>query len=76
MRSIAERATLRPVCTEPVKLMPAMRLSASMAAPTSDPRPITRLKTPFGRPARLMISDSAQALPGTRSAGLKTTQLP
>ena len=37
---------------------------------------MTRLNTPAGKPARLMISASAQALPGTRSAGLMTTQLP
>lgn len=37
---------------------------------------MTRLKTPAGRPLRDRISARAQAEPGTRSAGLKTTQLP
>ena len=37
---------------------------------------MTRLTTPFGRPAREMISASAQAVPGTRSARLKTSVFP
>ena len=37
---------------------------------------MTRLNTPSGSPASAMISASAQAEPGTRSAGLRTTQLP
>ncbi|MDT4865178.1 hypothetical protein FQZ97_999660 [compost metagenome] len=67
---------LRPTPTEPVKLMPSTRTSLTMASPTTRPLPITRLNTPAGNPAREMISASAQALPGTRSAGLNTTQLP
>jgi hypothetical protein len=47
-----------------------------MACPTWRPLPLTRLKAPAGRPARLMISDSAQPQPGTSSAGLNTTVLP
>ena len=53
--------------------MPGWLTSAS---PITLPRPITRLNTPGGMPERLMISASAQAQPGTRSAGLSTTQLP
>ena len=37
---------------------------------------MTRLMTPFGNPARDMISISIHAVPGTRSAGLNTTVLP
>ena len=37
---------------------------------------MTRLKTPSGNPERLRMSASAQAQPGTRSAGLNTTVLP
>jgi len=37
---------------------------------------MTRLRTPLGSPDRDTISASAQAEPGTRSAGLKTTALP
>src|SRR5258708_13849273 len=47
-----------------------------MASPTTAPRPMTRLNTPLGRPERLRMSASAQPQPGTRSAGLHTTQLP
>src|SRR2546421_11684766 len=47
-----------------------------MAPPTTAPRPMTRLNTPAGRPERLRMSASAQPQPGTRSAGLNTTQLP
>lgn len=66
----------RPTPTEPVKLTASTSLALTMASPTSRPRPITRLNTPAGRPAREMISAMAQAQPGTRSAGLITTQLP
>ncbi|SUV85841.1 Uncharacterised protein [Bordetella pertussis] len=76
MRPMAASATRRPVATEPVKLMALTRRSSRIAWPTTLPRPITRLNTPAGRPARLRISASAQALPGTRSAGLNTTVLP
>ena len=76
MRPMAACATLAPVLTEPVKLMAFTRRSFRKAWPTTLPRPMTRLNTPLGRPARLMISASAQALAGTSSAGLISTQLP
>ena len=68
---------LRPVATEPVKLIASTPgiVRASPRRPR-EPRPMTRLKTPAGSPARLMMSASAQAQPGTRSAGLNTTALP
>ena len=47
-----------------------------MTSPTTEPRPITRLNTPAGMPARARMSAIAQAQPGTRSAGLNTTVLP
>src|ERR1700722_12217381 len=50
--------------------------SETMASPTMEPRPMTRLNTPAGIPERTMMSARAQAEPGTRSAGLNTTQLP
>jgi hypothetical protein len=67
---------LRPVSTEPVKLTPRTFGERTMALPTCDPEPITRLNTPAGIPERAMMSASAQPQPGTRSAGLNTTQLP
>ena len=65
-----------PVPTEPVKLMASTRESSSSTAPTSEPRPMTRLKTPLGKPARIRMSASAHADPGTSSAGFITTVLP
>src|SRR5438105_2055017 len=59
-------ATLWPVTTEPVKLIAATSGCSSSAAPTSEPRPITRLSTPLGRPARCRISTSAQVEAGLR----------
>ena len=49
--------------------------SSACASPTTEPRPMTRLNTPAGTPARMMISESAWAEPGTRSAGLNTTRV-
>ena len=76
MRSTALRATARPVSTEPVKLTPATSGALMIVSPTTEPRPMTRLNTPGGAPAWSMMSASAQPQPGTRSAGLNTTQLP
>ena len=71
------RPTWRPVKVEPVKVTPRTLREWAKTSPTFEPGPMTRLNTPAGSaPARTMISASAQALPGTRSAGLKTTVLP
>ncbi len=69
-------ATWAPVSTEPVKEMALTSFESSMVWPTTEPRPMTRFTTPLGKPAREMISISAQAVPGTRSAGFSTTVLP
>ena len=74
--SIALRAIALPVGTEPVKLIASTSGEVTIASPTTEPRPMTRLNTPGGRAVREMISASAHAHPGTRSAGLNTTQLP
>ena len=50
-------ATLRPVATEPVNEMAATSGLFSMASPTTEPRPITRLNTPAARRRATMISD-------------------
>ena len=76
MRATTFFAMARPVSTEPVKLIPSTSVDPISASPTADPRPITRLNTPGGTPPRPRMSASAHAQPGTRSAGLKTTQLP
>ena len=69
-------ATLPPVSTEPVNDMAFTSRDSSIVWPTTEPRPMTRLNTPLGIPERDTISARAQAEPGTRSAGLKTTALP
>ncbi|MNI74512.1 hypothetical protein D3C73_1306000 [compost metagenome] len=69
-------ATRRPVCSEPVNVSASISADWIRLSPTTLPLPITRLKVPGGRGWRLMISVSAQALAGTRLAGLNTTALP
>jgi hypothetical protein len=69
-------ATIRPVAIEPVKETASMSGDSSIVRPTIEPLPMTRFKTPFGKPARIRISTSSHAQPGTRSAGLNTTVLP
>ena len=39
------------VCVDPVKITPLMRLSATKAAPTFEPDPVTNWITPAGNPA-------------------------
>src|SRR6267142_5037808 len=74
--AVAAAATFRPVATEPVNDTAATPGCLSRASPISLPRPMTRLKTPGGSPDFEMIPARACAEPGTRSAGLNTTQLP
>ena len=69
-------AMLWPVTTDPVNEIAAMSGCLISVSPTTDPRPMTRLNTPGGMPDAAMIFDSACAVPGTRSAGLNTTQFP
>ena len=42
-------ATFRRCATEPVKVMALMSGLSSIACPTTEPRPMTRLNTPFGQ---------------------------
>ncbi len=76
MRLTAFRAMSRPVSIEPVKLMAAMSRCPTRASPTTEPDPMTRLKTPGGIPAAARMSASIHAHPGVHCAGLKTTVLP
>ena len=69
-------ATRVPVAWLPVKLIALTSGLSSIAWPTTDPLPMTRFSTPFGRPARCRMSTIAQEQPGTRSAGFSTTVLP
>ena len=67
---------VRPVVTDPVNVTPLTRGSVVRVGPSSEPRPSTRLSAPAGSPERLRMSTSSHALPGTSSAGLKTTVFP
>ena len=49
-----------PVAIDPVKLTPATRRSLTSTGPISDPRPMTRLNAPAGRPA----ADDLRQRPG------------
>ena len=76
MPSAHAAAIALPVATDPVNEIAAMSGCRISVSPTTEPRPITRLKTPGGMPDSTMICASACAVAGTRSAGLKTTQFP
>jgi len=47
-----------------------------MASPTPGPSPLTRLKTPGGKPASSIISASSMAESGAISVGLRMTVQP
>ena len=61
---------------EPVKLTASTSGDDVIAGPIFDPGPMTRFRTPGGKPARWRMSTSDQGDAGASSAGLKTTQLP
>ena len=56
--------------------MPETRGSRIRALPTTDPRPVTRLATPRGRPALTSSSIRNTADHGVRDDGLNTTAFP
>src|SRR5229473_2724803 len=64
----ARLATSTPARVEPVNEIMSMPGCSLMAAPTSGPRPLIRLKTPFGTPASCRISAKIKAEAG---AGLQ-----
>ncbi|KAF5273145.1 hypothetical protein FQR65_LT17236 [Abscondita terminalis] len=55
-----------PVATDPVKEMASTRGSSTMAWPTWDPCPISRLNAPGGSPARLMMLGQGPPQPGRK----------
>ena len=59
-----------------MKLTASTSVEAANAAPSDEPGPDTRLRTPAGSPARCTISTSVHGEAGTSSAGLKTMVLP
>src|SRR6202047_2737663 len=67
----ARLATSIPARVEPAHEIMSMFGCSLMAAPTSGPRPLTRLNTPFGTPASCRISAKINADVGVNSDGLR-----
>src|ERR1700746_3318270 len=67
----ARLATSIPARVEPVKEIMSISGCSLMAAPTSGPRPLIRLNTPFGTPASCRISARISADVGVNSDGLR-----
>src|ERR1700712_1652950 len=67
----ARLATSTPARVEPVNEIMSISGCSLMAAPTSGPRPLTRLNTPLGTPASWRISAKISADDGVNSDGFK-----
>ena len=65
-----------PARVEPVKEIMSTCGCFTRASPTTGPKPVTRLKTPFGSPAAATTSARMKALNGAISEGLSTTVQP
>ena len=76
MPSAASSMTRRPARVEPVKDTMSTLGCAAIASPTTGPTPLTRLKTPGGRPISSITSARMKALMGATSLGLRTTVHP
>ena len=73
----AARATMsKPTSFEPVKAIMRVWGCSTMALPAVAPPPGTKLKTPSGKPASIMISAIWAPMPGVSLEGLSTTVLP
>src|SRR6195952_3452666 len=68
----ARLATSMPARVDPVNEIMSIPGCSLIAAPTSGPRPLTRLNTPFGTPASCMISAKINADDGVNSDGFST----
>ena len=68
---------LRPVFDSPVNVTRSTSGLVVRPSPASPgPKPLTTLRTPFGRPASIASSPSRVQVPGACSAGFSTTVLP
>ena len=65
-----------PARVEPVNDTMSTSGLVTSASPTTGPRPVTRLKTPFGRSISSRISASMNAVSGATSLGFSTTVHP
>lgn len=68
--------TAIPARVEPVKLIMSMSGWWLIASPTVGPSPLTRLKTPFGKPTSCIISANSNEDIGAISEGFSTTVQP
>ena len=76
MPGAAPARILRPVSSEPVKLMPRTSRWRTKASPASSPKPVMTLTTPLGMPAWGSSSANLRALSGDCSAGFSTAVQP
>ncbi len=67
---------LIPTSVEPVKDTALTAGLATISFPISEPEPVTKFRTPFGRPASINISTNLKPERGVKEAGLKTTVFP
>src|SRR6201995_341105 len=67
----ARLATSTPAGVERVNQIMSISGCSLMAAPTSGPRPLSRLNTPFGTPASWRISAKINAEVGVNSDGFR-----
>jgi hypothetical protein len=72
----ASSLTRRPARVEPVKETMSTSRCPTIASPTTGPIPVTRLKTPAGRPTASITSASWKAFRGVTSLGFSTTVQP
>ncbi len=72
----ASSMTRLPASVEPVNDTMSTSGWTAMASPTTGPTPVTRLKTPAGRPTDSTISARTNAFSGATSEGLTTTVQP
>ena len=75
-RGASARSMSRATSVEPVNSTPAMRGSATSAAPTVSPRPGSNCSAAGGTPARCKRRTAAAAISGVCSAGFASTGLP
>ena len=69
-------ATRRPAAVEPVNETMSTSGCSASASPITEPRPVTRLNTPAGRPTSSITSASRTAFRGATCEGFNTTVQP
>ena len=74
--SAATIETRLPAPFEPVNEIMSTSGCEEIASPMTEPRPLTRLKTPAGRPISWKMSASAYEMKGASTLALSTTVQP